>query len=85
MSKLCHVWGWASWKRAWNKFDSELKDFEKLKKNNFLLNYYEDKKIYNWMIKYYDKLINGEDNIWSILGLMQLQKIMVYVLHQLKT
>ena len=57
-----------------NKFDSELKDFEKLKKNNFLLNYYEDKKIYNWMIKYYDKLINGEDNIWSTTWSMQLQK-----------
>ena len=65
LSKLCHVWGWASWKRAWNKFDTELKDFEKLKNNKFLLKYYEDKKIYNWMMKYYDKLISREDNIWS--------------------
>ena len=67
--------GWASWKRAWNKFDPELKDFEKLKKNNFLLNYYEI-KIYNWMIKYYDKLINGEDNIWSTTWSYAIAKIM---------
>jgi hypothetical protein len=27
LSKLPHSWGWATWKRAWKKFDFELKDF----------------------------------------------------------
>ena len=27
LSKLPHIWGWATWKRAWSKYDFYLKDF----------------------------------------------------------
>ena len=27
-SKVCHVWGWASWRRAWRLYDIEMKGLE---------------------------------------------------------
>ena len=35
LSKLPHTWGWATWKRAWEKFNFELKDFNEDKVNNY--------------------------------------------------
>lgn len=29
LSKYVHVWGWATWKRAWNKYDYDMKDWGK--------------------------------------------------------
>jgi hypothetical protein len=26
-SRLCHVWGWATWKRAWDKYNVNIPDF----------------------------------------------------------
>jgi hypothetical protein len=27
-SKICHVWGWASWRRAWQKYDIDMQGME---------------------------------------------------------
>tara|TARA_B100000787_G_scaffold162820_1_gene143941 strand:+ start:3019 stop:3954 length:936 start_codon:yes stop_codon:yes gene_type:complete len=66
-SKLSHCWGWATWKRAWNYFDKELKDYEKVKKNKVISKYYIDRNIAKWMTNYFDKIYNNEDKIWSTL------------------
>ena len=65
-SKLNSTWGWASWRRAWKKFNLSFKDYEKNIRNKKILNYYNDKKIFNWIKKYFDASISGKDNIWSI-------------------
>jgi hypothetical protein len=31
LSKLPHIWGWATWKRAWKNFDATLKSFDENK------------------------------------------------------
>jgi len=64
-SKLNHTWGWATWKRAWDHFDPDLKDYFLAKKKGQILEYYKDLEISNWMNAYYDKIINFEDKIWS--------------------
>jgi hypothetical protein len=41
-SRSGHIWGWATWRRAWQTFDIDMLLYEKLKKNgsfgNFFLN-----------------------------------------------
>ena len=32
-SRYTHVWGWATWGRAWNDYDYKMAEYEKLKKN----------------------------------------------------
>lgn len=48
-SKICHVWGWASWRRAWQKYDLDMRDLE-----NFF-----DKQLYRSIINY-----KGGDAYW---------------------
>ncbi len=35
-SKYPHVWGWASWRRVWEKYDPDIKEWGKLKRSNWL-------------------------------------------------
>jgi hypothetical protein len=64
-SKLTHVWGWATWRRVWLKYDIEMKDLElfetndKLKDltNNFIIKYF--------MYKLFNKTKNGFINTWD--------------------
>lgn len=50
-SKLTHVWGWASWKRVWSKYDFSMKGLEKAVENDVLASLIENdwnkKIIYN--------------------------------------
>ena len=62
-SKLNTTWGWASWKRAWLKFDNNFDGYENFK--NKLEDYYENSDIARWMKIYFDKSISNKDNIWS--------------------
>ena len=62
-SKLNTTWGWATWKRAWLKFDNNFDGYENFK--NKLEDYYENSDIAEWMKLYFDKSISNKDNIWS--------------------
>ena len=53
-SNLNHIWGWATWKRAWKKYDIELKKWKIFRNSDKFSCLFPDKKIIN----YYDNLIN---------------------------
>ena len=64
-SKINTTWGWASWKRAWDKFDENFEDYKLYEKKDKILNYYEDQEISDWMKVYFEKSLKNVDNIWS--------------------
>lgn len=35
-----HIWGWATWRRAWNKFDFNMALYDKLRRKNFFTRYF---------------------------------------------
>ncbi len=37
-SRFCHIWGWATWRRAWERMDPTMSDWPTLRKNNWLEN-----------------------------------------------
>jgi hypothetical protein len=49
-SKIPHIWGWATWRRAWKYFDLEMKLWPEVRKNDFLMKTIVDdeKSIQNW-------------------------------------
>ena len=65
LSKLCNVWGWATWKRAWILYERDFVDYNKLIKNDHIKGYYENSEIYMWMKKYFDNAYSKKDKIWS--------------------
>lgn len=67
-SKYAHIWGWATWRKAWGCFDVNMKSFKKFKKEaqiNNVFNIKQQKKY--WMKIFqlvYDCKIDTWDYIW---------------------
>lgn len=35
-SRYCHIWGWATWRRAWQYYDSDMDQWPRLRKTDWL-------------------------------------------------
>jgi len=60
------IWGWATWKRAWQKYDITLSDWSELKKNNKLNSIFTDWKIVDFYTDLFDRLAAGNFDTWDI-------------------
>ena len=68
-SRSWHGWGWATWRRAWQHYDLEMKQWEEVKANNLLQDILMDTQAAKyWTEKFqstYDKLIDTWDYQWT--------------------
>jgi len=65
-SRCGHIWGWATWRRAWKMFDYNIELYEKLKKKNYFRNFFLNpiEKIYR--LRKFDKTVsNGRVDWWD--------------------
>jgi len=53
-SKYSHVWGWATWRRAWNLYDYDLETWPIVKNGNYLNSVFESQKEVNSFTKIFD-------------------------------
>lgn len=69
-SKYCHIWGWATWRRAWQHYDVDIKLWPKIRDDGWLKDIFND----DWLtIQYrtkifqrmYDQAIDTWDYQWS--------------------
>ncbi|HTM93137.1 MAG TPA: hypothetical protein VL095_12000 [Flavisolibacter sp.] len=44
-SKISHIWGWATWKRAWEKYDFQMKEWELYKTRQLTYQIFREKSI----------------------------------------
>lgn len=59
-SRYLKIWGWATWKRAWDKYDINIKLWENQEAKE-LLKEKLSKRAYREDVKRYDYLLNGEN------------------------
>jgi hypothetical protein len=64
-SKFVHVWGWATWKRAWKYYDVEMKNFEEFKKNNCIRNIFDCKKQQKRFLNIFEETYNKRIDTWD--------------------
>ena len=64
-SSEVHVWGWASWRRAWNKYDFNTTSINEFITKNKILNYYQDKKIVNYWLTIFKQINRHEIDTWD--------------------
>jgi len=59
-----HIWGWATWRRAWKMYDFKLSNYDKLKKKKFFENFFfnQTEKIYR--LRKFDKTIAASRVDW---------------------
>jgi hypothetical protein len=63
-SQSGHIWGWATWRRAWHKFDYDMTLYQKLKKNNYFTNFFLNQLEMIYRLRKFDKTFSGKHVDW---------------------
>lgn len=61
-SKYPHIWGWATWKRAWSKYDVSISQWPTIKKNDKLFSNIFEK---NYWSQIFDMVFKNQINTWD--------------------
>lgn len=64
-SKYPHIWGWASWRRAWKYYDVNIKTWLQYKNLGWLSSMCEDSYEQNYWIDIFDRVFNGSLDTWD--------------------
>jgi len=64
-SQLTPVWGWATWKRAWKKYDRNLDSFPEALKNKDIFNLYNNNDAQVHLFNNLEKVYRNEIDTWD--------------------
>ncbi len=68
-SQFAHIWGWATWRRAWKKYDVEISDWPEIRDKKILYKLIDDPAVaHRWSYlfeQYYNRTINSYDGQWA--------------------
>ena len=64
-SRFCHIWGWATWARAWSKYDVTITQWSALKKVGWLKSLGFQGGYERYWEKVFDKVKNGRIDTWD--------------------
>jgi hypothetical protein len=64
-SKYNHIWGWATWKRAWKHYDVNMKNFEDFLKSNQIINIFKIKQQQKYWMNIFQRVYNNKINTWD--------------------
>ena len=64
-SRYAHVWGWASWRRAWRYFDEKMRLWPEAKQNEILRHWADDWRFIRYWKNIFEKTAIGKTEAWS--------------------
>lgn len=64
-SQYCHIWGWASWARAWNKYDVNLMYWPSLKAKDWFQTLGCTQSEATYWTKKFDRVYAKEQDTWD--------------------
>lgn len=64
-SSVAHVWGWASWRRAWKKYNYNVSDFYLFVRDQKIYNYHSNKHMAEWWLEIFQKMYYKKINTWD--------------------
>lgn len=64
-SKLTHIWGWASWRRAWSHYDVEISFWPTWKNSHDWKSFWESSVDREHWQKIFDKVYDSEIDTWD--------------------
>lgn len=59
--KTPHIWGWATWRRAWTKYDVDMKSYPDFK----IENVFKESYIQKYWLKVFKRVLDGEIDTWD--------------------
>jgi hypothetical protein len=63
-SRYAHIWGWASWRRAWRKMDRDLSTYGAFRNEGQLGNLFDSEECDYWR-RVFDAVKRGEIDTWD--------------------
>jgi hypothetical protein len=64
-SNYAHIWGWATWRRAWRYYDVNLKLYSELETHNLLQQLFSSKKEMSYWKKLFNDAYQKKVNTWD--------------------
>lgn len=64
-SRFCHVWGWATWRDRWEKYDVKMCDYNDDKYNSIANNVIKDKEIISYYKRLFDLVKSNKLDTWD--------------------
>jgi len=64
-SRYPHVWGWATWRRAWQNYDVEIRDWPLVKAEGKLGDIFGDKRLARRWERIFDDMYEGIIDTWD--------------------
>ena len=64
-SRYTHCWGWATWKRAWQYYDLEMKLWQEIRDNNWLESILETPQAIKYWQQIFQATYEGRINSWA--------------------
>jgi len=64
-SRFCHVWGWASWRRAWSYYDVEMSQWKSTKNKRFYAELFNTRSDWLFFQRSWDLVSNGQIDTWD--------------------
>lgn len=64
-SSIAHIWGWATWKRAWDKYDYNMNGYSDNCCIEMLNKLYRQNHIINYWVNIYNAMSNGMIDTWD--------------------
>ncbi len=62
-SRSGYIWGWATWRRAWEKFDFRIKHYKKAKENGFFQYFFMNRLEKRYRLKKFEETIAGNGSV----------------------
>ena len=64
-SRYPHIWGWASWRRAWDNYDIQMQDWQLLRRGTWLRNWLNSRTQATYWRMCFDRVAAGEIDTWD--------------------
>jgi hypothetical protein len=61
-----HVWGWASWKRTWDRYDYNMKFWPSFRDKKLLDSWLSSPRAVKFWTRFFQRVYNKEINTWDI-------------------
>jgi hypothetical protein len=65
LSRWNHIWGWASWRRAWDRFDVNIPSWPKVRDHERFAGWVENETEYKHWAHIFDQLAEGHIDTWD--------------------
>lgn len=65
-SRYTLIWGWATWRRAWQKFDGTMQHWKHLRDHHWLDSFLDDARSVRYWTGLFDSVEQGEFDTWDV-------------------